>query len=167
MSGTSAAQIEAPRVATGVQRVAWWVLLALAGLLVLFGIGDLFVGAPFDPEIALGLTGLTHAELQAESTAGYLLLDYYTRGGGISLAVMGLALVIILALPYRDGQRWAWWTMWLFPAWNAAVFALFLAFGTAPGEALPPPMVSAPILGAAAVVALLVDRSRFSGGSAS
>jgi hypothetical protein len=143
------------------RRRAWWALAALSALLALFGIGDVIIGPPFDPGIALGLTGLTHAELQAESAAGYLLLDFYTRAAGAHLAVMGVALTAIVLVPYREGRSWAWWTLWLFPAWTVAVFGLNAAFGVAPGQAPPPPMISGPILGAIAVGALLVDRPRF------
>jgi hypothetical protein len=145
------------------RRRAWWALVSLTVLLALFGIGDVIIGPAFDPGIALGLTGLTHAELQAESAAGYLLLDFYTRAGGANLVVMGVALTAIVLVPYRAGRSWAWWTLWLFPAWTAAVFGLNAAFGVAAGQAPPPPMLSGPILGAIAVAALLLDRRRFFG----
>jgi hypothetical protein len=51
--------------------------------------------------------------------------------------------------------------MWLFPAWTVGVVALLLAFGIAPNQAPPPPMISGAILGAIAAAALLVDRQRF------
>ena len=145
-----------------IRQRAWWPLLALTVLVGLFGLGDVLIGPPFDPGIAQGLTGLTHAELEAESAAGYRLLDFYTRGGGLDLMAMGVVLTLILLIPYRQGQRWAWWAMWLLPAWIAAGFALNLAYGVAPGEPPPPPMISGPILGAIAAAALLADRRRFS-----
>jgi hypothetical protein len=143
------------------RRRAWWALVTLTVLLGLFGIGDVLIGPAFDPGIALGLTGLTHEELRAESAAGYLLLDFYTRAGGANLTVIGVALTAIVLVPYRAGRPWAWWTLWVYPAWTLAVLALNLAFGVAPGQAPPPPMLSAPILGAIAVAALLIDRGRF------
>ena len=142
-------------------RYARWTLLVLAAMLGLFGIGDLLIGPSFDPGITLGLTGRTLAQLEAESAAGYRMLDFYTRVGGIHLMVIGVVLALIVLLPYRAGHRWAWWAMWLFPAWAMLGFALDAAFGVAPGQAPPPPMISAPILAGVAVVALLVDRARF------
>lgn len=150
---------------TSLRKRAWWLLAALTVLLALFGIGDVLIGPPFDPGIAHGLTGLTHAQLEAESAAGYLLLDFYTRAGGVHLFVMGVALTAIVAIPYRAGQAWAWRVMWLYPAWTAAGFALNALFGVAEGQAPPPPMLSAPILGGLAAVALLVDARRFRGGA--
>lgn len=150
----------------GLRRRAWWILAALIALLGMFGIGDILIGPTFDPGIALGLTGRTHAEIQAESAAGYRLLDFYTRAGGVHLMVISMALAVILLIPYRAGARWAWWTMWLFPAWTVGVFALNAAFGVVEGQVPPPPMISGPILGLVGAVALLVDAPRSQGPSA-
>lgn len=149
----------------GLRRRGWWLLVAMSVLLVLFGIGDVLIGPPFDPGIALGLTGLSHQELQAESAAGYRLLDFYTRIGGVTLTALGVALSLILLIPYRAGERWAWRAAWLFPAWTVGAFALNAAFGVAPGEAPPPPMISGPILGAIAAVVLVLDAPRFRAGA--
>jgi hypothetical protein len=150
---------------TSLRKRAWWLLAALTVLLALFGIGDVLIGPAFDLGIALGLTGLTHAQLEAESAAGYRLLDFYTRAGGAHLFVMGVALTAIVVIPYRAGHTWAWWTLWLYPAWTAAGFTLNALFGVAEGQAPPPPMLSAPILGGFAAVALLIDARRFRGGA--
>jgi hypothetical protein len=143
------------------RRRAWWALVSLTVLMGLFGVGDVLIGPAFDPGIALGLTGLTHEELRAESAAGYLLLDFYTRAGGVHLAMISVALTAIVLIPYRAGRPWAWRIMWLFPAWTVAVFGMNAAFGVAPGQVPPPPMISGPILGAIAVLALLIDAPRF------
>jgi hypothetical protein len=133
----------------------------MSGILGLFGLGDVLIGPPFDPGITLGLSGLTLQQLEAESAAGFRMLDFYTRSLGISLIVIGVTLTLVVLIPYRDGRRWAWWAMWLLPAWALGGFALNASFGVAAGQAPPPPMVSAPIFAAIAAVALLVDRARF------
>jgi hypothetical protein len=142
-------------------RYARWTLLVLTVLFTLFGVGDLLIGPSFDPGITLGVAGVSLEQLRTESEAGYRMLDFYTRMGGVHLIAMGLALTVLLLVPYREGRRWAWWTMWLFPGWIALSLALELSFGVAPGQAPPPPMVSGPILAALAAVALLGDRTRF------
>lgn len=149
------------------RRRAWWYLVALSVLIALFGVGDLIGGVTVDPGITLGLTGLTPAELGAQSAAGYRAFDFTTRTQGVSLVVMGVVLTAILLIPYRAGRRWAWNTMWILPAWTVASVILYVGFGVAPGQPPPPPMVSGPLLGAIAVVVLLLDRRRFSDAEAS
>jgi hypothetical protein len=146
---------------SGRSRYARWALAVMSGILGLFGLGDVLIGPPFDPGITLGLSGLTLGQLEAESAAGFRMLDFYTRSLGISLMVIGVTLTLIVLIPYRDGRRWAWWAMWLLPAWALGGFALNAAFGVAEGQAPPPPMVSAPVFAAIAVLALIVDRGRF------
>jgi hypothetical protein len=96
----------------GLRRHAWWVLVALALLVGLFGIGDVLLGAAFDPGISLGLTGLTSAELEAQSAAGFRLFDFTTRSQGLLLVVAGVLLTTILLLPYRQGHAAATDGVW-------------------------------------------------------
>ncbi len=141
---------------------AWWCLVAIAALIVLFGIGDVLGGASVDPGIALGVSGATLPDLQSQSPAAYRMFDFTTRTQGWNLLMLGTLLLAVLLIPYRSRARWAWWTLWTLPAWSIGVAALSLAFGLAPDQPPPPPVVSGPILGAIAVAVLLLDRRRFS-----
>ena len=146
---------------SGLRRRAWWYLVAFSVLIVLFGVGDVIGGISVDPGITLGLSGLTLAELEAQSAIAYRVYDFTTRTQGAALAFYGALATAILLIPYRDGHRWAWWAMWSLPGWTLAVFGLYAMFGLAPGTPPPPPMVSGPILGTLAVIVLLLDRQRF------
>jgi hypothetical protein len=140
---------------------AWWSLVGIAALILVFGVGDMVGGASVDPGIALGVSGLSPSELERQGAPAYRMFDFATRTQGWSLAVVGCLLLAILLLPYRSGERWAWWALWILPAWLFGVAALYLAFGLAPQRPLPPPLISGPILGAIAVTVLLLDRRRF------
>jgi hypothetical protein len=144
------------------QRHSWWGLLVMALILTLFGIGDLAAGLEADPGIPAGLTGMSLAELESESSAAYRLLDFGVRAGGLQLIAMGLLLTVVLLAGFRRGRPWAWWTMWLLPAWAATVFLLNAAFGVAPGQAPPPPMISGPIFAMLAAAILIVSAPGFS-----
>ena len=45
------------------QRSSWWGLVAMAAIVVPFGVGDVLSGVEADPAIAVGLTGLTPAQV--------------------------------------------------------------------------------------------------------
>lgn len=146
---------------TAIRRAAWVVLAGLSALFALFGLADLLIGVKFDETMAPAITGLTLAEIEAQSAAAYRLIDHGARGGGITLMAMGLVLTTVALVAYRSGQRWAWWMMWLLPGWALAVLGFNLAVGFVAGEAPPQALASAPPIAAIAAVALLVDVPRF------
>lgn len=140
---------------TWLERHGWWGLAFMTVVIVLFGVGDVMAGAAADVAIPMSLTGLTLDELEAESAAGYRLVDLYTRGNGLTLVLAGLLATAVLVFAYRRHRRWAWWTMWLLPAWAASVPVFYLIVGLAPGQPPPPPMISGPIFALVAIVILL------------
>lgn len=148
------------------RRHSWWGLLALAVLILFFGIGDMIIGYEWDPGIPLGLTGMTPAQLASESPQAYRLLDFGLRSGGPGLIVIGTLLTVILLVPFRRRERWAWWAMWVLPASAMSVLFLYLAFGVVPGQAPPPPMISGPLFAVISAAILLVSAPRFFGGQA-
>ncbi len=93
----------------------------------------------------------------------YRLLGFGTRIGGANLTVIGTLLTTVLLVPFRRGERWAWWAMWVLPAWALSVLFLYLAFGVAPGQAPPPPMISGPIFAAISAAILLISAPHFFG----
>ena len=135
-------------------------------MLVVFGFGDVLGGALADPAITQTISGRSPTEVQAAEPTAYRLYDFVTRSGGVNLVLIGILLAVIVAIPYRGGQRWVWWAMWILPAWAALVPIQFLVFGTAAGQPPAPPMVSGPIVALVAAGVLLVDRQRFGGASA-
>ena len=119
---------------------AWWGLLATALLIAVFGVTDVVSGAAADRAIPLGLTGMTIEELEAEGPTAYRLFD--TQVNGIGLALIGLLFAAVLLFGFRQNLRWAWWTMWLLPAWAVSILVFYLVVGVQPDQAPPPPMVS-------------------------
>ena len=145
------------------KRNAWWGLVAFAVILVLFGLLDVTSGVEADPAIPLALTGMTLAELRAESAIGLELFDFMTRVNGWSLILLGGLLTVILLVPFRREERWAWWTMWAIPAWSAGVAVSYLVVGVQPDVPPPPPMVSGPIVAVLSAAILLLSAPRFFG----
>ena len=143
------------------ERHSWFGLLFLAIVIVLFGVMDIASGAAADPAIPLGLTGLTIAELEAESGAAYRMFDFFTRVNGWSLVLMGLLMIAIVCIPFRRSERWAWWTMWLLPAWAVGAALFYVLAGVEADQPPPPPLVSGPIVAVLTAVILLLSAPRF------
>jgi hypothetical protein len=133
----------------------------LTVILGLFGIGDVASGVHADELIPLGVTGKSVAELRAESEQAYRLLDLGARNGGMLLILLSILMTTILIIPFRRGERWAWWVMWTLPAFAVAAFIVILVVGVAPGQAPPPPMISGPIFAVLASAILLASAPRF------
>ena len=145
------------------QRSAWWLLLTMTVLVAVIGLNPIISGINEDASVPLGITGLSASQLQSESAQGYRLIDFGVRSGGLDLIIIGALLTTIILFGFRRSQRWAWWAMWSLPIWAVSVFALNLAFGVAPGQAPPSPMISGPILAVLAAALLLVSAPRFVG----
>ena len=129
------------------QRNAWWLLLTMAVLVAVIGLNPVISGINEDASVPLGITGMSASGLQAESAPGYRLIDFEVRSGGLDLIMIGALLSAVLLFGFRQGRAWAWWVMWTLPIWAVSIFALNLAFGVAPGQAPPTPMISGPIFG--------------------
>ena len=153
---------------TWLRRHAWWGLLVVSVLIVIFGAFDIASGAAADVGIPQGLTGRTVDELEAESPDAYGLFDFMTRVNGWSLVLLGVLLSVIVVVPFRRRERWAWWTMWLLPAWSAVIPVFYVVAGTDPAQPPPPPLISGPILAVLCAAILLIgvrdfDRSPVNG----
>ena len=140
------------------RRHAWWGLFAIALIFVLFGITDIASGAAADVAIPEGLTGKTIADLEAESHDAFRMFDFSTRVNGWSLVLIGVLIAVIVAIPFRRGERWAWWTAWVLPVYSAVVPIFYLVAGVQADQPPPPPLVSGPIVAVVCAAILLFTR---------
>ena len=138
------------------RRHGWWGLLVISMMLVLFGVTDIASGGAADAGIPGGLTGRTVEDLERESPDAYGLFDFATRLNGWSLVMMGTLLSVIVLIPFRRGERWAWWTAWVLPIWAAGVPIFYLIAGVHADQPPPPPMISGPIMAVLCAAILLV-----------
>jgi hypothetical protein len=121
------------------RRHGWKVLLFLTSVIGLFGLGDIVFGA--DTE-RLPVTGLTLEEIRATSEPLARNIEVLEQVGGLHLIVMSLLWAVMLLIPFRRGERWAWYAMWTFPLWGVAVAVSWLFVERQPGAPLPPPAIS-------------------------
>jgi hypothetical protein len=95
-----------------------WVLLVLLGLFPFVSVAadlvaDLTSGIPGDHQAAfarlagMGWTGARHA---APGLASYVTL--LETGYAVHELVFAIFFLVIVAIPFRRGERWAWWVSW-------------------------------------------------------
>lgn len=149
------------------RRHGWKYLLGLVIVIFLFGIGDMVAGLDADPAIAEGISGMSPEEIRAEHELLATLVDTQVRAGGLQLLMLGLLWGVIVVVPFRRGERWAWYLMWTFPAWSTAVSLSFLFIDLQPDEPIPPPAISGWVFMVLSALLLLVTRTGDPAASAS
>jgi hypothetical protein len=96
--------------------VAWLLLAIIAVLLVLFPLldvaGILKMGIPSDHTAAFRmLSGEDFTAFQSTGPAAYV--RQFEFAYALHELTFGLFFLVIVLVPLRDGDRWAWWSCWI------------------------------------------------------
>lgn len=93
-----------------------WVVLVVVGLLELqFGLSLALLGPAAIDNANVEIQGVPWNEIAAGSNeAG--LIDYVAKSWGAAEVFVAITLIAIAAVPFRKGERWSWYFLWLFPA---------------------------------------------------
>ena len=143
------------------QHYGWTVFAFLSVVFMGFGIGDMILGMDADPAIGESITGIPWEELRASSPEIANLIDMQVRATGAAIFFLSILSLSITINAFRPGQRWAWYTLWIWPLWNAGVFLVFFLAERQPAFPPPPPMQSAPILFVIALAGLVLTYRKF------
>ena len=97
------------------KRYAWIIFFVYGLLPVMIAPRYLLLGIPPDPPSPEGMTGLTLDEMAVRipGMLGYissLSVQLYNFMLAMGVLVMGIA-----AVPYRKGEKWAWYAFWILP----------------------------------------------------
>ena len=92
-----------------------WIIFFVFGLLSVITAPILFTGNPPNPPSPEGMTGLTLEEMNARIPGMRGFLGSISVQLGNFMLAMGVLLMGIAAVPYRKGERWAWYTCWIIP----------------------------------------------------
>jgi len=139
----------------------WKILIGISIIFGLFGLGDLIQGMNADTAIAESILGIPWEEARESHPEAADLIDLQVRAGGAQLLLVSVLSIVVCLVGYRRGERWAWYTFWIFPAWMISIFMLFFTADRQPHMPAPPPMLSAPIFLAIAVLVLLLSYRKF------
>jgi hypothetical protein len=147
------------------ERHAWKVLLFFGVFMSLIGLPDLLAGGSFynkgDVRLLHGITGMTWEQLEAASPNAAAMIDFKVRMGGLQYLFLGLFSIAIALTGFRRGERWAWYTMWLFPFFFALHSLVILRAYEHPEAGTPEPVLSGLAVLAITVLTLALSYRKF------
>lgn len=121
------ATTEKPRVA----RLGWGVLLAVTALLILNGLGWLFVGPDMEVDEMAGALGMPATEFEQTHPAAVDLVARQTRQVAVWYIAFGLLALFVILAGFRRSGHWAWKAGWVLVAAPLAVGLVQLVGGGA------------------------------------
>jgi hypothetical protein len=156
---------EETRRETWFERNGWTIFTGISLVSALFGLGDVISGGS---TFALGetvmfnrLTGTTWDALQAADPGAANVIDYQVRASGAGLLLLGIFSLAICVTALRQGERWAWYAMWVWPLGVALIVAVLWSATRGPGEGIPVPIISGSITIVISVLTLALSARRF------
>jgi hypothetical protein len=144
---------------------AWKVLLFFSLFMALIGVPDILAGGSFYQKAegtSLGaITGMTWEQLEAASPSAAAMIDFKMRLGGIQFLFLGLFSMAIALTGFRRGERWAWYTMWLYPLFLGLHSLVMLSAYKYPQAGIPVPLVSGPVVLVITALTLALSYRKF------
>ena len=92
-----------------------WIILFVFGLLSVITAPILLMGNVPNPPSAVGMTGLTLDQMAVRIPGIHEYVSGISRQLGNFMLAMGVLLMGVAAVPYRKGEKWAWYTCWFLP----------------------------------------------------
>jgi len=92
-----------------------WIVFLVFGILDVIAAPIQLTGRPPDPPSPEGTTGLTLDEIgrRVPGISAYIASE--SRQLGNFMLVSGVLMALVAAVPFRKGERWAWYGMWTAP----------------------------------------------------
>ena len=125
MGGTA---MKMNRLGKGIETHAW-ILLFVIGVINLLSALPLLLGIEPDATTAERIIGMTFSELKASDPRLFDLVTFCLRSGGLFFFGFGLLSTAISVTAYRRREKWAWYTLWILPAYFLGSTALVFSIG--------------------------------------
>ena len=103
-----------------------WILLFAIGVIFLVSAVPATLGIP-DPATVERIAGMTVNELKVSNPGFYNLYLFYFRFGGLSDIGFAFFITAISVAAYRKGEKWAWYALWVLPAYFIASAAISMS----------------------------------------
>lgn len=117
-----------------------WIIFFVIGVMTMAAAVPHALGLNTDPELVKSIVGMTIEDLKVTNPVFFDLYNFYFRSGGLSDFGFAFLLIVISATAYRRGEKWAWYTFWIIPAFFLGFVALSLTLESS-SSLLPPLMV--------------------------
>ena len=111
-----------------------WIIIFVFGLLWVVASPNQLSGGPPNPPSSEVTTGLTLDQLASKVPGIMNYIAGIDRQMGNFMLTMGVLIMGIAAVPYRKGERWAWYISWILPV--VLVIQLANSFLSTPGGGL-------------------------------
>ena len=98
------------------EKYGWVVFLGLGLLWLVVGLTQLFNPEEYLDNEVQHITGMSLSELEASFPEATELVRFLFGTIGVLKTSWSLLVLSITLWPYRKGEKWAWYTMWLVPA---------------------------------------------------
>jgi len=108
-----------------------WVIFFVLGIGAAISSPSGFTGTPPNPPSPEGTTGLTLDQIVARIPGMMGYISSIARQLGNFMLAVGLLTIGIAAVPFRRGERWAWYSLWTWLLLDA--IQLVNSFLTTPG----------------------------------
>jgi len=92
-----------------------WIIFFVFGFLTVIAAPINLLGTPPNPPSPETMTGLTLEEMNAQIPGIHSYISSISTQLGNFMLAMGVFLMGIAAVPYRKGEKWAWYTCWILP----------------------------------------------------
>jgi hypothetical protein len=98
------------------EKYGWVVFLGLGLLWLVVGLSQLFNPEELIDNEAQHIIGTSLSELEASFPEATELVRFLFGTVGVLKTSWSLLVLSIILWPYRKGEKWAWYTLWLVPA---------------------------------------------------
>lgn len=106
-----------------------WIIVFVFGLLTVIAAPINLRGTPPNPPSPEGMTGFTLDEMDTRIPGMLGYIYGISRQLGNFMLAMGVLLMAIAAIPYKKGEKWAWYACWIIPVLLVIQIANSLATG--------------------------------------
>lgn len=96
-----------------------WIMFLLVGVGYLLTTYPFVIGIPIDPAWVKSVTGMTWSELQVEAPGLASAITTFMHSIALNRIGFNVLLIIVAAIPYRKGRKWAWYVLWYVPIYMA------------------------------------------------